>query len=348
MPVARSGRAAGLVRRSRRSPARRPHSAAGLIFGAIGAGLLAVVLVVAAGAGLTGLVAVSSITVLSAGLPDPADLGDLSFSEPTIVYDRTGKVELARFQQERRRVLTYDQIPPLVLDATTGAEDRTFWTNQGFDLPAMANAAVDTLNGAGRGASTITQQLVRARLLPEDVIAPGADVYLRKAKEVIQAARLTQAFPGEPGKQQIITAYLNEIFYGHDAYGIAAAANAYFGVSDLSKLTPAQAALLAGAAPVAVDARPVPVRRQGQEGAARRPPGRPAGRAPQLDPREPRGGTLDPPVPGDDRRGVERSPSSCAATARSCSRPRTSRGRSVASWSRSSARATPSRPAATG
>ena len=246
MPVVRSGRAASLVRRSRRSPARRQHSAAGLIFGAIGAGLLAVVLVVAAGAGLTGLVAVSSITVLSAGLPDPADLGDLSFSEPTIVYDRTGKVELARFQQERRRVLTYDQIPPLVLDATTGAEDRTFWTNHGFDLPAMANAAVDTLNGAGRGASTITQQLVRARLLPEDVIAPGADVYLRKAKEVIQAARLTQAFPGEPGKQQIITAYLNEIFYGHDAYGIAAAANAYFGISNLSKLTPAQAALLAG------------------------------------------------------------------------------------------------------
>ncbi|HET9521077.1 MAG TPA: penicillin-binding transpeptidase domain-containing protein, partial [Candidatus Limnocylindrales bacterium] len=54
------------------------------------------------------------------------------------------------------------------------------------------------------------------------------------------------AFPGETGKQQIITAYLNEIFYGHDAYGIAAAAQIYFGVADLSKLTPAQAALLAG------------------------------------------------------------------------------------------------------
>ena len=56
------------------------------------------------------------------------------------------------------------------------------------------------------------------------MIAPGADVYMRKAKELIQAARLTQAFPGEAGKQQIITAYLNEIFYGHEAYGIAAAA----------------------------------------------------------------------------------------------------------------------------
>ena len=51
---------------------------------------------------------------------------------------------------------------------------------------------------------------------------------------------VTEAFPGEPGKEQIITAYLNEIFYGHGAYGVAAAAQAYFGVSDLAKLTPAR------------------------------------------------------------------------------------------------------------
>ena len=79
------------------------------------------------------------------------------------------------------------------------------------------------------GASTITQQLVRARLLPKELLAPGADLYERKAKEIIQSAKLTAAFPGEAGKQQIITAYLNQIFYGHNAYGIAAAAQAYFG-----------------------------------------------------------------------------------------------------------------------
>ncbi|HEY3553219.1 MAG TPA: transglycosylase domain-containing protein, partial [Solirubrobacterales bacterium] len=93
-------------------------------------------------------------------------------------------------------------------------------------------------------ASTITQQLVRARLLPEDVLA--GNQYIRKAKEVIQSARLTQEFPGEAGKERIITAYLNQIYYGHNAYGIAAAARVYFGVTDLSKLTIAQAALLAG------------------------------------------------------------------------------------------------------
>ena len=56
---------------------------------------------------------------------------------------------------------------------------------------------------------------------PADVVAPGSDRYLRKAKEIVQAMRLTDAFPGESGKQRIITAYLNEIFYGHGAYGIA-------------------------------------------------------------------------------------------------------------------------------
>ena len=57
---------------------------------------------------------------------------------------------------------------------------------------------------------------------------------------------MTAANPGEDGKDRIITAYLNEIYYGHEAYGIAAAAEIYFGVTDLSQLTPAQAALLAG------------------------------------------------------------------------------------------------------
>jgi membrane peptidoglycan carboxypeptidase len=64
--------------------------------------------------------------------------------------------------------------------------------------------------------------------------------------ELLQASRLTAAFPGEEGKEQIITAYLNQIYYGHQAFGIAAAAQIYFGVTDLRKLTLAQAALLAG------------------------------------------------------------------------------------------------------
>jgi membrane peptidoglycan carboxypeptidase len=85
---------------------------------------------------------------------------------------------------------------------------------------------------------------VRARLLPNSVLQE--DSYTRKAKEIIQSSRLTTAFPGEAGKERIITAYLNQIYYGHNAYGIAAAAQVYFGITDLNQLTPAQAALLAG------------------------------------------------------------------------------------------------------
>src|SRR4051794_5458709 len=198
-------------------------------------------------AGIAVVGSVAAVSALSQDLPDPSNLAGLTFSQPTVVYDRTGKIQLGVFQREQRQVVTFDQVPHLIVDATTTAEDRTFWTNSGFDPAAiLAAVAGNASSGTERGASTITQQLVRARLLPADVIAPTANQYVRKAKELIQASRVTEAYPGEAGKQSIMTAYLNEIFYGHDAYGIAAAARIYFGVTDLSKLTIAQAALLAG------------------------------------------------------------------------------------------------------
>jgi membrane peptidoglycan carboxypeptidase len=208
--------------------------------------LLVTILIIGGGVGLFGVAAIATVGALSTDLPDPSKLRDLSFSQPTIVYDRTGEVELGRFQREQRRVVAYDEVPRLILDATTAAEDRTFWENDGYDPAAILSALAENAQGQSeRGASTITQQLVRARLLPDEYMQPGADRYMRKAKEIIQSARLTEAFPGEAGKEQIITAYLNEIFYGHDAYGVAAAARIYFGVTDLAELTPAQAALLA-------------------------------------------------------------------------------------------------------
>ncbi|HEY6012893.1 MAG TPA: transglycosylase domain-containing protein, partial [Candidatus Limnocylindrales bacterium] len=197
--------------------------------------------------GATGLVVSGVVGALSRDLPDPTRLDGLAFNQPTVVYDRSGKVVLATFQQEERRVVSFDAIPHLVLDATTTAEDRSFWSNLGFDGTAIFAAIAQNASGSPeRGASTITQQLVRARLLPAGLAGPGEDRYLRKAKEIIQAIRVTNAFPGEAGKARIITAYLNEIFYGHGAYGVAAAAKIYFGISDLADLTPAQAALLAG------------------------------------------------------------------------------------------------------
>ena len=92
-----------------------------------------------------------------------------------MIYDRTGKIELARIGQTRRDVVTFEEIPPIVIDAQTAVEDKTFWENTGFDPLAIISAGFDSLRGRSRGASTITQQLVRQRLL--DVGArpgPGA------------------------------------------------------------------------------------------------------------------------------------------------------------------------------
>jgi membrane peptidoglycan carboxypeptidase len=181
----------------------------------------------------------------SQGLPDPLpQLNNITFSQETIVYDRTGTIELARFGAIRRTVTPYAQIPPVLIDATTSTEDKTFWQNAGFDPIGILSAAVATVTGQPRGASTITQQLVRARLLPTSVL--NETTYERKIREIIQSIRLTQELPpGVAGKQQIMAAYLNQNFYGNQSYGIAAAAQSYFGITDLTKLDLAQAAILA-------------------------------------------------------------------------------------------------------
>lgn len=187
------------------------------------------------------------IAALDKDLPDVKAFESLTYPEPTKVYDRSGKHLLATFLSEKRNVVQYKDIPKLVLDATTAVEDRTFWENQGFDLQSTVFATIaDLTKTADRGgASSITQQLVRARLLPKDLFLPGSDIYTRKAKEIIQASKLTSAFPGERGKERIITAYLNQIPYGHNAYGVAAAANVYFG-ERMADLSLSQVALLAG------------------------------------------------------------------------------------------------------
>ena len=198
------------------------------------------------GLGVLGaIVVVAGYLSLSRGLVDPTTLEQIQLPEVSIIYDRTGKVELARFGDQQRDVVTFDQIPPIVLDATTAVEDKSFWTNSGFDPAAILASAIDAVRGNARGASTITQQLVRQRLLdPALVQAPGRTVE-RKLKEIIQSIRLTRAFPGLAGKERIITAYLNQNFYGNNTYGVKAAARAYFG-KDLKDLTVAQAAILAG------------------------------------------------------------------------------------------------------
>jgi penicillin-binding protein 1A len=186
---------------------------------------------------------VTAYAYYSQGLGDPEQLlTTLDFEEQTIVYDRTGKTELARLGDLRRELVKFEEIPDELLDATTSIEDKDFWENPGFDFGGFVAASIDTLNGRPRGGSTITQQLVRARLLPPEAFEDS--VYERKIREIIQSLRLTEDFPGEAGKKEIITAYLNLNFYGNHSYGLKAAAKSYFN-KPLADLTLAEGAILA-------------------------------------------------------------------------------------------------------
>ena len=199
----------------------------------------------AAAGALVALAMLGMYLSIASNLKPPEDLDTLTFGQESVVFDRTGKVELARFGEVKREVVEFKDIPPALVDATTAVEDRTFWTNSGFDPAAIISAGLDAVRGNPRGASTITQQLVRQRLLDEDLVQDPHRTFERKIEEIIQSIRLTKRFgEGEEGKQKVIAAYLNQNFYGNNSYGVAAAAQSYFGVP-LKKITLAQAAILA-------------------------------------------------------------------------------------------------------
>jgi membrane peptidoglycan carboxypeptidase len=205
-----------------------------------------IVFVFLAGLGtISALAAVAVFSSVNANLAPPSRLTNYVLPEETIVYDRTGKIELARFGDAKREVVTFDEIPKVLLDATTAVEDKTFWDNAGFDPVAIVSAAIGSLRGDSRGASTITQQLVRNTLLDSALVQDPHRTAERKLKEIIESIRITQAFPGVEGKQQVITAYLNQNYYGNQSYGVKAAVRSYFGI-DLKDITPAQAAIIAG------------------------------------------------------------------------------------------------------
>ena len=239
-------------RRRRSADRRRPRGS-----GAARAAIIALPLFLFATLFLLGAAgaaaSVAAYSYLAKDLEDPqAALDRITFTQQTTVTDRTGEVQLARLGDDRREILTFDEIPPEMIDATTAIEDKTFWDNAGFDPLGFISAAIDTFNGKDRGGSTITQQLVRVRLLPPSAFE--GSIYERKAKEIIQSIRLTEAYPGEDGKKAIMEKYLNQNVYGNRSYGVGAAARSYWR-KDLKDLTLAEMALLAGIpqAPTAFD-----------------------------------------------------------------------------------------------
>ena len=144
------------------------------------------------------------------------------------------------FARERRVELSYDEYPPLVVHAFISAEDKNFFEHHGIDftglLGAVADYAAKSVTGGGRakGGSTITQQVAKY-LLKDSSYNIG-----RKVREAILAFRLELTL----SKQQILELYLNSIFLGRNAYGVQAAARAYFD-KDVNELTLPEAAYLA-------------------------------------------------------------------------------------------------------
>jgi len=188
------------------------------------------------GAGGTAWAAWSFIT---SDLPPISSLRVTDF-QSTKIYDRKGRLiyEFSDPLLGKRTYLSIDQLPPDLINATIAAEDPTFRDNNGVDLRGIVRAVYINVSRQGTsGASTITMQLVRHVLLPEKDEAS----WRRKVRETILAQRLSEAY----SKDKILEIYLNDIYYGAQAYGVPAAAQAYYGVA-AKDLDLAQCALLAG------------------------------------------------------------------------------------------------------
>jgi penicillin-binding protein 1A len=158
------------------------------------------------------------------------------YAPPTIsrIYDSEGRL-IDEFARERRLFVPIEEIPDLVKHAFISAEDKNFYIHKGYDPRGMIAAAIDALRGERlRGASTITQQVMKNFLLSSDRSAE------RKIKELILATRLEETL----SKDKILELYLNEIFLGQNSFGVAAAAQTYFNKT-LAELTAAEAAYLA-------------------------------------------------------------------------------------------------------
>ena len=185
-----------------------------------------------------GTAAAAFFGYFAADLPAAHDLATVPVPLSTYIYDRTGEHLLYTLEDERRELVKLDEVPLLMQQATIAIEDHSFWTNPGIDFGGIVRALQVNLakGGVAQGGSTVTQQLIKTRLLGDE------PTVTRKIKEAILAVEATRTF----SKQQILEMYLSQIFYGNQSYGLKAAAKTYFGIADLNQLSLGQMALLAG------------------------------------------------------------------------------------------------------
>src|SRR5246127_174679 len=175
----------------------------------------------------------------SKDLPEYSQLQDYEPPVMTRVHAADGSL-LGEYSKERRLYLPIQAVPKLVINCFLAAEDKNFYEHGGIDFSGMARAAVLYVQNIGRnrrpqGASTITQQVAKNFLLTTEVS------FERKIKEALLALKIERTY----SKEKILELYLNEIYLGFGAYGIAAASLLYFDKS-VHELSIAEAAYLAG------------------------------------------------------------------------------------------------------
>lgn len=172
----------------------------------------------------------------SQNLPQISSLADYRPPIVSTVYSDDGR-KIGEFFKERRIVIPLEQMPPMLLKAFVAAEDSRFYKHAGTDFFGILRAMIKNIEAGAivQGGSTITQQVTRSFLLTRE------KSYERKIKEAILARRIDKAF----SKEEVLYLYLNQIYLGHGAYGVEAAAQNYFGIH-ASQMTLAQCSILAG------------------------------------------------------------------------------------------------------
>lgn len=209
-----------------KSPAKAPKSTRQRVLGALKWVAIVGLSVVLLGAGIVG--------IAYATTPIPNPNSDFQ-TNTTFVYYRDGKTELGTFAVQNRVSIPLAEMPNSIKDAVVAAENRTFWTDPGISASGLMRAVWSIVSGGDVvGGSTITQQYIKVLYLSSD------RTFTRKFKELILAAKIGNEVP----KEQILEGYLNTIYFGRGAYGVEAAAQAYFNTS-AKKLTVPQAAVLA-------------------------------------------------------------------------------------------------------
>jgi len=186
---------------------------------------------------LAGIILFALIALwVSRDLPNPNELMNREVAQSTKIYDRSGQTVLYEISgEERRTLVTLNDIPDYAEKATIAIEDKTFYSHGGFSLWAMFRTAItNVVYNRSAGGSTLTQQFIKNAVLSNE------KTITRKVKELILSYQLEKRF----SKDEILQMYLNEIPYGSNAYGIEAASQKYFGKS-VRDVSLAEAAVLA-------------------------------------------------------------------------------------------------------